>query len=419
MQIRKRFIAIGLAALAIGGIGTTAYITGPKFYAKHILKKGNIELSAKALVDSACREDTGTVLLMLAAGMDVNAMAPDERRNNIQTTALYCAAAKGNTRLIGLLADHGASLELANQLNETPLIAAVSSAPRLFQNNFDAVSTLLDRGAQINAKSDSGTALHVACRTGNMKLVNYLLDRGANPALTDNKGAPPLHSCTINMYNSNDIPFDRLLAKGVDINSISPDGSTLLSRAVQSGNIKLVEKILTLGAGPNTADASGDPPLVYAVRNQEMMAVLVDKGANPNLAGKTGTPLIAALKFQSMSAVGYLLSKGADPKLADAQGNTPLHFAAQYVNTAPAIKTLVANGAIPNAANLEGNTPLHFAARNHNAQAVADLLSSGAKPNQKNDAGQTPLALEKTSASYALPLSSEVSRALIRHGAKL
>jgi ankyrin repeat protein len=439
MQIRNSIIAAGVAGLALAGLGATAYLAGPGIYAKHILKKGHIELSSKEFVDSACREDTGTVLLMLAAGMDVNTKAPDEHRNNIQTTALYCAASKGNTKLIGLLIDHGAALEAANPINETALMAAVSSAPRIYQNNFDAVTALLDRGAQVNAKSDNGTVLHIACRTGNMKLVNLLLDRGANPALADGKGAPPLNSCAVNMYNSSDIPFDRLLVKGVDINATSQDGTTLLSRAVQSGNIKLVDKLLSLGASPNTTDGTGDTPLIYAVRNMEMLNMLVDKGANVNQPGKNGTPLAAALRFQSMSAVGYLLSKGADPKVADVQGNTPLHYAAQFAASAQAIKMLVANGALPNVANLEGNTPLHLAARNHISTAVNDLLASGANPNARNFAGQTPLTMERSGGGFpsqistlaipalnrpSVPLpqggpASDIAKTLIKHGAKM
>jgi cytohesin len=448
MQIRKSFVAFGLVAAAIVVVAGWVGFAGPGLYARHVLKQADIELSTKEFVDSACREDIGTVILMLAAGMNVNATAADERRNNVQTTALYCAASRGNIKLIKLLVEHGASLELANQQNETPLFAAVNAPPRNFQPNFEAVTALLDKGAQINAKSDNGTVLHVACRSGNIKLVNFLLERGADPSITDARGLTPLNSCAVFSFNGAEFPFDKLLVKGVNINAVGPDGTTLLGRAVMSGNVKLAEKLLALGAAPNIPDATGDTPLAHAVRSIEMMGLLLDKGADINQQGRNGTALIAAIRSQALPAVGFLLSRGADPKIADQQGNTPLHHAAQFANMVPVIKMLIAHGASPNAANLEGNTPLHIAARSRAAPAVEELLADGARPNEKNYAGQTPLALEKAGGGQPFPIGAigmampvpvavqagggyvqpqqpssgaqaEIEKTLIRHGGKM
>jgi ankyrin repeat protein len=401
-----RIKAVPVVVAVVVAVAAVAYAQKalPRYYAKRLLDRAGIELSSRDYIDAACRDDAGTVALMLAAGMDVNARAPDPRRNNMQTTALFCAASSGDAKLIDQLIARGAAVNATNEANETALFAAAypSYAPfRARQTGFDAVAELLAKGAQIDAKSDNGTVLHAACRSGNMQLVNFLLDRGANPAIPDARGVPPLAVCATSTYNGASIPFDRLLVKGVNLDAVGADGATLLSRAVQRNDPEMLQKLLSLGANPNATDGAGDPPLIGAVRNMRLLTVLVDKGADVNHAGHDGTALVAALRMQSMDAAGYLISKGANPLVTDSHGNTPLHVAAQSVRTTAAIPMLLAAGALPDAANQEGNTPLHLAARIHNQAAVDALLAGGAKVNIKNYAGQTPLALSR--APWGMP----------------
>jgi len=399
MKMKIKPIPVIAALVVAAGAAAYAHKVLPRMYAHRLLETAGIELSSKDFIDAACRDDVGTIALMLDAGMNVNATAADPRRLNTQTTALYCAASNGDVKLIDLLIARGAAVNAANQANETALFAAAAPVYSFFRprpSGFDAVAELLAHGAQINAKSDNGTVLHAACRAGNMKLVNFLLDHGANPAIPDAHGLPPLVVCATSTYNSAEIPFDRLLAKGANLNAAGPDGATMLTRAVQRNDPRLLQKLLSLGADPNAPDGAGDPPLIGAVRNMSLVTLLVDKGADVNRPGHDGTALIAALRMQSMDAVGYLLSKGANPLPTDSHGNTALHFAAQSMRTTAAIPMLLNAGALPNAQNQEGNTPLHFAARTHNQAAVDALLAGGAKVNIKNYAGQTPLAMARS-----------------------
>lgn len=434
------FAFIVLAAAA----GAFIYAFVPKLYANHLLAKAGIEVSSENFVDAACRDDAGTVLLMLNAGINVNAKASTGMPYNAaERTALYCAASSGDVKLASLLIDRGASIEEPGQDHETALFAAIRPGfvpYRKPDTNFTMVGALLAKGANINAKSDNGTILHIACRTGNAKLIEYLLDHGANPAIADSHGMPPVVACTANAYMAAQIPFDRLMVKGVNLNAVGPDGMTLLSRAAQSGNVPLAQKLLELGASPDAPDTSGDTPLIHAAANLQILKLLAEKGADLNIVGRSGTALMAALRSQQMDAVGYLLSKGANATLADQQGNTPLHIAAFSARTTPAITMLIAAGAQPNAINLNGDTPLHIAASYRNQPGVDALLAHGAKTNIKNYAGQTPLALSRAGAqpvpipygggNYAIaprfpaPLGAsrqaptDIEKTLKQHGAK-
>jgi uncharacterized protein len=78
---------------------------------------------------------------------------------------------------------------------------------------------------------------------------------------------------------------------------------------------------------------------------QEVPKILLEKGADPNLADKKGqTPLLAAVKERRLELVKILLEKGADPNLGDANGVQPLLLAV-LANQAPLANLLLDKGA--------------------------------------------------------------------------
>jgi ankyrin repeat protein len=114
-------------------------------------------------------------------------------------------------------------------------------------------------------------------------------------------------------------------------------------------------------------------------------------------------PNVPALKQQTALhyaaiecfAVKLLLEHGADPRAADLDGMTPLHFAVD-IGCVEGVKHLLQHGADPNALNSQWRTPLHYAAmRCRNGESCAELvellLSHGADPKIRDMRGKTPL----------------------------
>lgn len=405
--MRVKIILTFAILILLGAGGFFLYQFGPKLYSAYLLKTAGVEASGQNLVQATCRDDVGTVLLMLEAGVNVNVKATlSEQGDTAERTPLYCAAGTGDTGLANLLIQHGASLDTPSQDGETPIFAAVRPGSIPYAkpgSNLAMLDYLLAKGANINAKSVNGTVLHLACRIGNVKLLNYLLDHHANPAIADSRGVPPIGACAANSYIADQIPFDRLLVKGVNLNAPGSDGLTLLSRAVESNNLALVNKLISLGANVSAADTDGDTPLIHAVRNKQLLTLLISKGADINHPGQNGTALNAALNMQQMDTVAYLLSKGANPTVADMKGNTPLHYAARTAHDTAAIPMLIAAGARVNAVNQDGDTPLHIAIRYGNEPGAKALIGHGAKVNIKNYANQTPLDLARTAGAPPAP----------------
>lgn len=89
--------------------------------------------------------------------------------------------------------------------------------------------------------------------------------------------------------------------------------------------------------------------------------------------------LFDAIKRKDVSAVRALIANGADPRVVNFVGHTPLHTASVSEN-AEIVKTLIAAGANLEALTVTGETPLSFAILSENAECARVLLAAGANP---------------------------------------
>ena len=112
-------------------------------------------------------------------------------------------------------------------------------------------------------------------------------------------------------------------------------------------------------------------------------------------------PLVNAIRSGDRAAALELIAKkSADVNAAEADGSTPLLWAA-HANDAELVARLLKAGAKANARNLLGSTPLEEAAFNANTDAIKALLDAGADPNAAGADGQTPLMLVARTANIA------------------
>ncbi len=179
--------------------------------------------------------------------------------------------------------------------------------------------------------------------------------------------------------------------------------------------ILVVAAVVSLPALAAEIATSGSP-LVRAIRAGERSAALeliAKKSADVNAVEADGsTPLLWAAHANDAELVVRLLKAGAKPNVKNQLGTTPLLEAAFNANT-EAVKALLDAGADPNEAGPDGETPLMLVAKTSNVGAAKLLLAKGANPNiREKQRGQTALMWAAANSQGAMV------RELLAHGAE-
>ena len=136
----------------------------------------------------------------------------------------------------------------------------------ILDSNLDEVIRLIEQVDVNTLNCNEGTPLYVASRRGNLEVVNFLLDHGADPnKATTTDGATPLFIASYFGY----FPVvEALLEKGADPNkATTDDGETPLYIASEKGYFPVVIALLKKGADPNKARTdNGETPIQAATR---------------------------------------------------------------------------------------------------------------------------------------------------------
>ena len=98
---------------------------------------------------------------------------------------MMAAASFGDERLVKLLIDHKANVNIGNKFGMTAL---------MYARGFAALRMLIAAGASVNDKNLTGeTALYYATQRADPDAVRALLEAGANVNAKNDKGVSPLH----------------------------------------------------------------------------------------------------------------------------------------------------------------------------------------------------------------------------------
>ena len=154
----------------------------------------------------------------------------------------------------------------------------------------------------------------------------------------------------------------RLLARGMDANSVDPNGDPLLFIAARAGYLATVDVLLAAKANVNAKNRFGDTPLMAAALNGRLDIVRRLRTQGAELDPRGWTPLIYAATGGHDDVVAYLLDQGANINAQSPNGTTALMMAVREGH-AGTVELLLAKGADANHRNENGATALGWAKR--------------------------------------------------------
>lgn len=445
--------------------------------------RGGDDFTASALVkdgaDVNAAESNGTrplhwavhhgnvdlVKQLLKAGADVNVA------NNYGATPISEAAVLGDYALMKVLLDAGADPDSRNPDGQTPLMVVARS------NNLDTAQLLLRYGADVNASEQwkGQNAVIWATAQSQPAMLKLLLEAGGDPnsrsminprerQISQERRFQwrPAGGMTALVYAAREgcLECAKLLVEaGAEIDAGDAENVTPLLVAVINMHFDTAKFLVEAGANVNKWSFRGENPIYSAVdvntlphggypdrpsmdqtSSLDMIRILLEAGANPNLQLKLqpmyrhikddrgadrmlnigATPLLRAAKGHDLAAIELLLKHGAHPNLPNRDGTTPLMAAAGVsassidtrgdyatplaaANAKRTLEVLLTNGADLSLRDASGKTALHGAASWGWNEAVEYLVSKGADLMAKDNGDLTPLdvALGKTGNGFS------------------
>lgn len=260
------------------------------------------------LIDAASSQEWNRVQELIKSKADVKAAQPDG------ATALSWAVYWDNQESVNSLITAGADVNAANEYGVTPLNLACKN------RNPAVVKALLGAGADPNKALWSGeTPLMTASRTGMTEVVQLLLDKGANINTQEPKRGQTALMWAISFRNPQTAKL--LIYRGADLSlktrKLQESGYTPMVVEAYAGNVEGIPQ-------------GGYTALMFAARvgDLDTSKLLLSKGADVNVSSEEeGSALVIASAGGYEDLAMYLLEQGANPKAADANGMTSLHYA--------------------------------------------------------------------------------------------
>ena len=338
-------------------------------------KIGSVQMLAPYFDDLTCPDENGITPIHVATGATF--------LNNFWTELEHCAYLLKILYLLNRKEDCEFNESFLTALDE------IKNAENL-QLCLKLIAPLIK---DPNVPDNKGqTPIHIAANKGRLQRLNIFMEicesENINPP--DHAGNTPLHLLAKKSDNDHIVKIFAPLC--TNLNHQNDQGLTALHVAVNENNIDIVKTLIPLYDDPNAPNENGQSPIHTAVK---MLIALKDEKKN-----KSKKPKICAEIMADLMEIFRILASNCDnPNPPDAQGNTPLHLAAQN-GLVEVVKVLVPFQNNLDHKNKEGNTAWQVAKTNKHAR-IAKMLAPYGGAEKKSRKTKAPIDAPKPASKKA------------------
>ncbi|KAJ5650642.1 uncharacterized protein N7484_004365 [Penicillium longicatenatum] len=334
-----------------------------------------------ALLAAASQGHEKVVKILLDRGADVNLRVGG-------TNPILEASSKGHQSVVQMLVDHGVDVNCRGGRDGNALLMASTYGYK------EVVQILLDNGADAN---DSGErychALVAASSKGHDTIIQCLLDHGADINARDGLYGSSCDALQAAVLKDHRKVVQVLLDRGADVNRLIGRDGNALQVASSKGHEELVRLLLDHGADVNSQCGHFGNALQAAVfhGHEKVVNILLDHGADiHSLGGAYTNALVAAASSGHEKILQMLIDQGADIHFESELFGDSLQAAA-YGGQENMVQSLLDRGANVNAQGGTFGNALQAASHKGCTKIVQNLLSHGANPKAQGGSFGTAL----------------------------
>lgn len=275
----------------------------------------------RSLLMLAVRKNTDDIIqLLIDSGADVNL-----KNHDGETVLMHTA----NISIVNILLHAGIDVNAKSKIGETAAVYRL----RCYNNVSEEIIHLLISNTNVNNQNDNGiTALSLIVRQSasdtRTRIIEYLLDNGADPNIKDIDGDTAIMSANIKY-----IPT--LIKYGANINDRNNYGNNKLW---QQFDFDTVVELIKLNIDINNQNNDGYTCLMefcgkyYVKKYDKCIKFCIDSGANINLQNKDGnTAVHLAIQAKNFELVKYLYSFNPDVTIKNNLGQTATSLISDYI----------------------------------------------------------------------------------------
>ncbi|CAF0858262.1 unnamed protein product [Didymodactylos carnosus] len=312
------------------------------------------DLESRQCIHLACQIGNYELVDILLKCPNINLNVKDEQQRN----CLYYAISNGNLDIINLLINKNVQINITDQVGDTPLHLAVVHPT----NAFNITKTLLqtkDGKELLNQPSGDGVKpLILAANSKAPDVVRLLMKNGVDCTVVDNDRRTALHlACASGCIKT---VLYLIEIGNIDVNSVDVYQQTPMFYAFISNEIDIARYLMTCGAKLNVRDAHGYLPLhsgiLLSSNEHDYNVEFIDLCAYEKLSlddndNESGlSPLGVACMQGKLNVVEYLIEKyHVDLYSVCNNGHSILNYAttAQNENSVKIVEILIKNGCSP------------------------------------------------------------------------